>query len=80
MRRWILIAAGVVGAALIAGVTYIGPANIVGMLRYDIRREGDYKVGDRAPDLSLLSLDGAPVHLHDRLGVRPAVLIFGSFT
>ena len=80
MRRWILIAAGLVGTVLIAGVAYMGPANVVGMLRYDIRREGDYKVGDRAPDVPLLSLDGAPVHLQDRLGSRPAVLIFGSFT
>jgi hypothetical protein len=61
-------------------VAYIGPRNLAGMLRYDSRREGDYKVGDRAPDVGLLSVDGAPVHLQDRLGSRPTVLIFGSFT
>jgi len=58
----------------------INPSNLVGMLRYDTRREGDYKVGDRAPDVALLSLDGAPVHLEARLGSRPTVLVFGSFT
>ena len=43
-----------------AGVTYMigGPRNLIGMLRYDQRREGDLKVGDRAPDVTLLALDG----------------------
>jgi hypothetical protein len=80
MKRKILIAGGLVAGIVIAGVAYIGPSNLVGMLRYDTRREGDYKVGDRAPDVALLSLDGAPVHLEARLGSRPTVLIFGSFT
>jgi hypothetical protein len=81
MRRRILLAAGVVvGLVIIAGVAYVGPRNVVGMLRYDIRKQGDYKVGDRAPDVTLLSLDGAAARLGDRLGARPAVLVFGSFT
>jgi peroxiredoxin len=51
------------------------------MLRYDQRREGDLKVGDRAPDVALLALDGStPVRLKDSIGEKPLVLIFGSFT
>lgn len=58
-----------------------GPRNVIGMLRYDQRREGDLKVGDAAPDVQLLALDGAtPVHLRDSVGGKPLVVVFGSFT
>src|SRR5262245_59556004 len=81
MRKKILIVAGAtVALALITALALIGPRNIVGMLRYDIRSEGALKVGDRAPDVELVALDGARVRLKDRLGARPAVLVFGSFT
>ncbi len=59
----------------------IGPSNIWGMLRYDQRREGDLRVGQRAPDVLLTALDGKDkVKLLERTGGRPLVLIFGSFT
>ena len=59
----------------------MGPRNIIGMLRYDQRREGDLRPGDAAPDVALVGLDGSsPAHLRDHLGARPLVLIFGSFT
>ena len=62
-------------------VARIGPRNVIGMLRYDQRKEGALKVGDRAPDVSLLALDGkTPVRLQDSIGDRPLVLVFGSFT
>ena len=81
MGKKILIAVGAVLAlAAAAVVTFIGPRNVIGMLRYDIRAEGTLKVGDAAPDVELLTLEGARVHLKDRLGERPAVLVFGSFT
>ncbi|HVE85519.1 MAG TPA: hypothetical protein VND93_21850 [Myxococcales bacterium] len=64
----------------VAAVAVIGPRNVVGMLRYDQREEGSLKVGDRAPDLELVALDGKRVRLADHLGSKPAVLIFGSFT
>jgi hypothetical protein len=70
-------------AAVLAGgcmVYRIGPSNVIGMLRYDQREEGDLKVGDPAPDVVLASLDGGDVHLRDRIGARPVVLIFGSYT
>ncbi len=69
----VLLAAGVM-------VAKIGPRNVIGMIRYDQRRDGDLKVGDRAPEATLVSLDGQ--HNVPLLGPRtkPLVLIFGSFT
>jgi hypothetical protein len=69
--------------AAVAGVIAwkIGPRNVIGMLRYDQRKEGSLKVGDRAPDISLVSLDGkTPVRLSDQVGVKPLILVFGSYT
>jgi hypothetical protein len=85
MRLWkkILIGIGVLAVLAAAGLTYMigGPRNLIGMLRYDQREEGTLKVGDRAPDVTLLALDGAtPVKLSDRIGGKPTVLVFGSFT
>jgi len=82
MGPWTKIAIGVAGLALSAA-TYLvgGPRNLLGILRYDQRREGDLKVGDRAPDVTLVALDGTtPVRLSERFGGKPTVLILGSFT
>ena len=58
-----------------------GLDNAWGMLRYDQRSEGHLKVGDPAPDVTLLALDGTSrVRLHERVGARPLVLVFGSYT
>lgn len=84
VRRKLVLAAAIVGGlAVIAGavmVFMIGPRNVIGMLRYDSREEGRFKVGDRAPDVTLVALDGTSVRLAERFGARPTVLIFGSFT
>ena len=84
MKLWkkILIGVGLLVVAVVAyGVVSFGPKNIIGMLRYDQREEGKLKVGDAAPDLRLLALDGAtPVQLKDSIGGKPLVLVFGSFT
>jgi hypothetical protein len=76
-----------VGAALLvlavpaAGVAWIGPRNVIGMLRYDQREEGRLKVGDPAPDLELLAVDGERrERISAHIGEKPLVLIFGSFT
>ena len=85
MRLWkkLLIGAGALVILAAGGFTWMvgGPRNVVGMLRYDQRQEGSLKVGDRAPDVALLALDGkTPVRLSDSFGGQPTVLIFGSFT
>jgi hypothetical protein len=73
----------VVALALLVGgymVFRIGPQNVWGMMRYDQRRDGDLQVGHRAPDVALTALDGSRVQLGDRIGGRPLVLVFGSYT
>lgn len=81
MKKALLILAGVVVVAASAFVIRMGPRNVIGMLRYDQRREGDLKVGDRAPDALLVSLDGkSRQSLLEAKPSKPAVLIFGSFT
>jgi hypothetical protein len=74
-----IVALVIVAAAIV--VAKIGPSNLVGMIRYDQRSEGTLRVGDRAPNVRLLSLDGkTEARLLDRFGGRPVVLVFGSFT
>ena len=59
----------------------IGPRNIVGMLRYDSRKEGSLRVGDIAPDAILRLPDGSgTTRISSHVGRRPLVLVFGSFT
>ena len=71
---------------IVAGVGYFtywigGPSMLIGMLRYDQRDEGKLRVGDSAPDVPLVSLDGkSQLKLSSFIGHKPLVLIFGSFT
>lgn len=85
MKIWkkVLIGLGILVVLAVGAMTYMigGPRNLIGMLRYDQREEGTLKVGDRAPEVALLALDGkTPVKLSERIGGKPTVLIFGSFT
>jgi hypothetical protein len=83
MLKKILIGLGVLVVVAAGAFTYMigGPRNLIGMLRYDQRQEGSLKVGDPAPEVALLALDGqTPVKLSERLGGKPTVLVFGSFT
>ena len=69
----------IAGAAAIVGS--MGPSNVIGMLRYDQRAEGQLKVGDMAPDVTLVAIDaGRQEKLLAHVGGRPLVVIFGSFT
>jgi len=75
----------VVGAVVVllglAAVFMIGPQNLLGMLRYDQRQDGRLHVGDTAPNVELLSVDGARKEkLLAHVGDKPLVLVFGSFT
>ena len=81
-KRRLALGLGLVVLVLgLGAVINIGPRNVIGMLRYDTRREGALKVGDRAPTVELLALDGTTrVQLGDQLHGRPLILIFGSFT
>jgi hypothetical protein len=85
MKRTLRIVGFAVVLALLAGagllIANIGPRNVWGLLRYDQRQEGALRVGDRAPDVALVALDGSSrERLAGRIGNRPLVLTFGSFT
>lgn len=75
-----VIAAIVIGGAATM-VAWIGPRNVIGMLRYDQREEGRLKEGDEAPDVELRALvDGKKENIKAFIGQKPLILIFGSFT
>lgn len=78
----IAIALGLILVGAVAVVVFrIGPRNILGMIRYDQRKEGSLRVGDAAPDVELVALDGERrLRLKDSVGEKPLVLVFGSFT
>lgn len=87
MKRALRILGLVVGLALLGALAMqgyklyrMGPRDYFGMMRYDQREEGELRVGDPAPDVAVLGLDGQSVRLRERLGGRPVVLIFGSYT
>jgi hypothetical protein len=73
-----LLALFVIAAAGVAWM--IGPSNVIGMLRYDTRREGTLKVGDRAPDVVLAKVGGGEQKLSEVIGGKPLVIVLGSFT
>lgn len=80
---WKKIVLGALALVLAAAgfmVYQIGPRNVIGMIRYDQRRDGDLKVGDRAPDVPLVALDGRGRVPIVAGRTKPVILIFGSFT
>ena len=81
IKRTLLGLVGLVVLAAAAFLWVVGPRNVVGMLRYDQRREGELRVGVPAPDVSLVALDGrTPVRIADSIGKQPLVIVFGSYT
>jgi len=81
LKKILLVVGGLVLLVVVGGVAFIGPRNVIGIIRYGHTEEGNLFVGDRAPDVALLSLDGkSEGRLLDAVGPKPLVLIFGSFT
>ena len=83
--RWILIAIIAVLALAYGTLSHFmgGPRDVYGFLRYALPQwhKGPLHVGDPAPDFQVYSLSGQETfRLHDRMGSRPMVLIFGSYT
>ena len=69
----------VIGLSVMAG----GLRGAYGMVRYALphMHRGTLRVGDDAPDASLLALDGTTrFHIRERTGGRPLVIVFGSYT
>lgn len=87
MKRALRVLGLVVGLAAVVALAFqgykmyrMGPRDYFGMMLYDQREEGELKVGDPAPDVAVLGLDGRGVRLRDRVGGKPVVLVFGSYT
>lgn len=83
IKKILLIAVVGVILAVIGLVTWMGgPRNVIGFLQYGGQvREGSLQVGDAAPIVPVVALDGStPRPLSDWIGQRPLVLVFGSFT
>lgn len=81
MKRVLLAIVILVAAVVAFGVAKIGPRNVIGMLRYDTRKEGALRPGSPAPDVVLRAAAGpGTVRIADHIGGRPLVLVFGSFT
>jgi hypothetical protein len=83
--KWAAVIVGILLVAAVALGSWMmgGPRNLVGFLRYGTQRtEGKLKVGDRAPDVSLVALDGkGSVRLAEAAAAgKPLVLVFGSYT
>ena len=87
MKRALRVLGWVAGLAVVVALAFegyklyrMGPRDYFGMMFYDQREEGELVVGDPAPDVVLAALDGRSVHLRERIGGKPVVLIFGSYT
>ena len=85
MRVWKKVLLGLVAVATLLAIVFVwkmGPRNVYGLARYGTQRsEGDLRVGQRAPDVSLVSLDGRTrIRLASSIGSKPLVLVFGSYT
>ena len=83
--KWTAIGLGVFLGLAFAFLSMVAgsPKNVYGLVRYALpnMHRGDLRVGDRARDAKLFSLDGLTTfHLRDRIGAKPLVLIFGSYT
>ena len=85
MLKWVgvtvavLIVAVVIGLSVMAG----GLRGAYGMVRYALphMHRGTLRVGDNAPDASLLALDGSSrFNIRERTGAKPLVIVFGSYT
>lgn len=83
--KWAAVAVVFILALSFGALSYLmgGPRDVYGFLRYALPHwhRGDLRVGNAAPDVELVSLDGQTrFSIRDHVGQRPLVLIFGSYT
>jgi len=83
--KWSLLGLGIAVIGVGTGLSFMAgsPRDAVEMVRYALpyMHLGNLKVGSAAPDATLVALDGdTRFHLRDRIGGKPLVLVFGSFT
>ena len=82
LGKILLIAVAVLLVIAAGAFFYIGPRNVIGILTYGQQApDGDLQVGDAAPAVTLVALDGtSELPLTNWIGMRPLVVVFGSFT
>lgn len=84
MLKWTAIGLGVLVVAVYVALSIMagGPKDALQMVRFALphMHRGNLHVGDHAPDVTLVSLDGGSFQLRDHLQGKPLVLVFGSFT
>lgn len=85
MLKWIAIGliGLVVAAYVVLSIMAGGPKDAIEMVRFALpyMHRGNLHVGDNAPDVTLVALDGTSTfQLRGHLQGRPLVLVFGSFT
>ena len=84
MLKWIAIGLGVLLVAVYVALSIMAgsPKDAIQMVRFALpyMHRGNLRLGDQAPDVTLVSLDGGSFQLRDHLQGKPLVLVFGSFT
>ena len=83
MRKWIGVGAAVLVVAGLGGWGYFEAMKRawIRINEYDIRTEGSLQVGDLAPDVELLTMDGGGTRrISELYAEKPLVLTFGSYT
>jgi hypothetical protein len=83
--KWAACALAVLALAAFVMLSFLAgsPKDVYGMVRYALphMHRGTLKVGSDAPDVRLVALDGENrFHIRERMGARPLVIVFGSFT
>lgn len=83
MRKWIGVGGAVLVVAGLGGWGYFEAMKRawIRINEYDIRTEGSLQVGDLAPDVELLTMDGGGTRrISELYAEKPLVLTFGSYT
>ena len=88
MKRLLKWVAGILAVLLLAAFGVLShmagsPKDAYAMVRYALphMHRGTLQIGSDAPDARLVALDGTNhFHMRERIGARPLVLVFGSFT
>ncbi|MBV8514481.1 MAG: hypothetical protein JO260_04190 [Acidobacteria bacterium] len=85
MAIWFAALFGVllVVAFIVLSVMAGSPKDAYGMVRYALphMHRGKLRPGDNAPDASILTLNGKDrFQIRDRIGGRPLMIVFGSYT
>ncbi len=84
LKKILLVILGLLVVSFAALSLLLGGArNLYGLARFAVPHmsRGELRVGDTAPDVQITALDGrSTFHLRERIGRKPLVLIFGSYT